>query len=157
MYVYDLTYTTSPLGSVSSGSVTSLGSTGNGSPSDQDLMNKIAVVIPTKWRHVGLQLGLDQAQLDLIEQKHLYSRDSLACFGEVFMEWRKRMTSDFSWSTIITALKSPLVGENMLAHKLQMELDARYANCDNIIHTCSTDPFSKWWYWRRGGGGGRGG
>lgn len=111
-------------GSTTSGSVHSLDSTGTGSPSDKDLMNKIAAVIPTKWRHVGLQLGLDQAQLDMIEQKYSFCHDSLVCFGEVFMEWKKRMTSPLSWSTVITALKSPLVGENTLAYKLQMELDA---------------------------------
>ena len=110
-------------GSTTSGSVRSLDSTGTGSPSDKDLMNKIAAVVPTKWRHVGLQLGLDQAQLDMIEQKYSFSRDSIACFGEVFMEWKKRMTSPVLWSTLITALKSPLVGENTLAHKLQLELD----------------------------------
>ena len=89
-------------------------------------MNKVAVMIPTKWRHVGIQLGMENAHLDVIKQR--CSNDSLLCFGEVFTEWKRRMTTPFSWSTIIDALKSPLVGENMLAHKLQNEFGSRYAN-----------------------------
>ena len=95
-------------------------------PSDRDLMNKVAAAIPTKWRLVGLQLGLEQPQLEMIEQKHSFTHNSIACFGDVFTEWKRRRTSDCSWSTIINALNSQLVGEAALAHKLQTELETRY-------------------------------
>ena len=106
------------------GSESSIDSYGNTLPSDHELMNKVATVIPTKWWHVGIQLGVDNTQLDMIKQR--CANEPLQCFAEVFSEWKRRMTMPFSWSTIIEALKSELVGENMLAHKLQEAFESRY-------------------------------
>ena len=93
-------------------------------PSDRDLMNKVAAVIPTKWKLVGLQLGLEYPQLEMIEQKQ---PSSDLCFWDVFVEWKKRRTSKCSWSTIIDALNSQLVGETVLADKLKEEMEIRYS------------------------------
>lgn len=96
------------------------------SPSDESLMNMVAATIPLKWRLFGIQVGLEQAHLEIIEQRHAFSPNShVSCFGEVFLEWKRRMTKPFTWSTVITALKSQLIGENTLAHKLQTELETR--------------------------------
>ena len=92
-------------------------------PSDRDLMNKVAAVIPTKWKLVGLQLGLEHSQLEIIEQKQSCS---VLRFCDVFMEWKKRRTSECSWSTITDALNSQLVGETALADKLKKEMEIRY-------------------------------
>ena len=92
-------------------------------PSDRDLMNKVAAVIPTKWKLVGLQLGLEHPQLEMIEQKQSCS---VLRFCEVFIEWKNRKTSECSWSTIIDALNSQLVGETALADKLKKEMEIRY-------------------------------
>lgn len=92
-------------------------------PSDRDLMNKVAAEIPTKWKLVGLQLGLEHPQLEMIEQKQ---SNLVLCFCDVFTEWKKRRTSECSWSTIIDALNSQLVGEAALADKLKKEVDTRY-------------------------------
>lgn len=86
-------------------------------------MNKVAAVIPTKWKLVGLQLGLEQPQLETIEQKHIFSHSLVLCFCDVFTEWKKRRTSECSWSTIINVLKSQLVGEAALADQLKTELE----------------------------------
>lgn len=86
-------------------------------------MNKVAAVIPTKWKLVGLQLGLEHPQLEMIEQKQLCS---VLRFCDVFTEWKKRRTSECSWSTIINALNSQLVGEAALANKLKKEMETRY-------------------------------
>jgi hypothetical protein len=86
-------------------------------------MNKVAAVIPTKWKLVGLQLGLEHPQLEIIEQKQTCS---VLRFCDVFMEWKKRRTSECSWSTITDALNSQLVGEAALADKLKTEMEVRY-------------------------------
>ena len=86
-------------------------------------MNKVAAVIPTKWKLVGLQIGLEPPQLEIIEQKHAFSHNPVLCFCDVFTEWKKRRTSKCSWSTIISALNSQLVGEAALADQLKMELE----------------------------------
>ena len=70
----------------------------------------------------GIQLGLDQRQLDLIEQKRPIGRDQHLCFSAVFTEWKERMASPYLWSTIITALESELIGENRLAQDLRKEM-----------------------------------
>ena len=89
-------------------------------PSDRDLMNKVAAVIPTKWKLVGLQLGLEYPQLEMIEEKQSLS---ILRFCEVFTEWKKRKTSECSWSTVTDALNSQLVGETALADKLKKEME----------------------------------
>lgn len=85
-------------------------------------MNKVAAVIPSKWKLVGLQLGLEHPQLEVIEQKQT---DSILRFCDIFKEWKKRRTSECSWSTIIDALNSQLVGEATLADKLKKEMKIR--------------------------------
>ena len=102
-------------------------------------MNKVATVIPTKWWHVGIQLGVENTQLDMIKQR--CANEPLQCFAEVFSEWKRRMTTPFSWKTITEALKSELVGENMLAHKLQAEFESRYSPCTTITTNLHVMPF----------------
>ena len=50
----------------------------------------------------------------------------IMCFSEVISEWKRRGTSPYKWSTVFAALESQLVGENVLAHKLQEELESGY-------------------------------
>ena len=90
-------------------------------------MNKVAVKIPDKWMLFGIQLGLDQRQLDTIEQRRAVV-DPHLCFSAVFTEWKERMTSPYSWSTVIDALNSPLIGENRLAQILQKDIEVRWVS-----------------------------
>ena len=83
-------------------------------------MNHIAVNIPTKWRDIGLQLGLRVADLDAIEARH--SSDYKRCFSAVFNLWEQQLTSPYMWSTILEALTSPLLEEHKLEQQLQAKL-----------------------------------
>jgi len=82
-----------------------------------DLLNKVAAVIPSKWRYVGLQLGLPPGELGAIS--HTYDSDLTYCFVEVFVKWRNNMTKSYAWSELLKALRSPIVAEARLAQSLE--------------------------------------
>ena len=85
-------------------------------PSHSDLMNHVAAALPTKWRIVGLQLGLSLPRLDEIERNH---SDCRRCFSAVFSEWEQQETSPFSWETVVSVLQTPSVEENRVAEEVK--------------------------------------
>ena len=87
-------------------------------PELPDLMNEVAAKIPSKWRDVGLQLGLDPGVLEGITT-HL-------CYSNVFTRWKNQNSAahPHTWSTIVQALKSPAVGERRLADTIKSELSS---------------------------------
>ena len=84
-------------------------------PDVSDLMNEVAAKIPNKWRDVGLQLGLDQSELDGIANEN--PRDTNLCYSKVFTRWKNKNSAahPYNWSTIVRALRAPAVGEERLA------------------------------------------
>ena len=89
-------------------------------PKLQDLMNKVAAKIPSKWRDVGIQLGLDQNVLNAVAQ--VSPGDTNHCFSNVFTLWRNRKTLPYTWSTIIHVLQTAAVGQEKLAEDICSEL-----------------------------------
>ena len=85
-------------------------------------MNEVAAKIPSKWRDMGLQLGVDQSVLEGIattspgDTKHHYIN--------VFTQWENQnsTTHPYTWSTIVQALESPAVGEKRLADEIKEKL-----------------------------------
>lgn len=71
----------------------------------------------TKWRHVGIVLGIKQDNLDVISEE----KDPILRYSKVFSQWEKNadLNFPFTWGTIVNALRSPIVEENSLA--LQIE------------------------------------
>ena len=89
-------------------------------PTHKDLMNEVAVKIPTKWRFVGIELGLQPDQLNAIE---VQQNGILAlCFSAVFHKWECETSPPYSWSTIIAALEAPQVSAKHLAKALKGRL-----------------------------------
>ena len=85
-------------------------------------MNEIASVIPAKWRHVGIQLGLSPGNLDNIQGQNAGKPDpNLESFEKVFTQWKLLIPSPYTWSTIISVLQTPAVGEARLADSLAMK------------------------------------
>ena len=82
-------------------------------------MNEVASQIPTKWREVGCELGLSAEELNVIEieRRGIMSR----CFSDVFEKWRNKGTPPYTWESIITALRAPLVDQIRLAETLQKQ------------------------------------
>ena len=91
-------------------------------PELPDLMNEVAAMIPSKWRDIGLQLGLDQGVLDGIAT--ISPRNTNLCYSNVFTLWENKNSTKhpYTWSTIVEVLQAPSVGEESLANKIKNKL-----------------------------------
>ena len=80
-------------------------------------MNEIAAKIPSKWRDVGVQLGVDHSVLEGIAT---INGDTNQCYTRVFTQWKNQnsMVHPYTWSTVVCALQSHAVGEVRLADEL---------------------------------------
>ena len=84
-------------------------------------MNRVAVHTPHKWLEIGIELEIPHGQLQAYKQQH--QGESTKIFVDVFNYWEKRPGSKpKTWSTVIDALRTPLVGEQTLAHNLESEM-----------------------------------
>eukprot|EP00731_Ephydatia_muelleri_P018926 Em0011g966a len=85
-----------------------------------DLMNEIGAVIPSKWRDVGVQLGIAPGVLDGIQRQNAeMPRSCQASFEQVFNEWKLQGSeTPYTWTHIIGILRRPAIGENDLAETL---------------------------------------
>ena len=84
-------------------------------PKMRDLLEQVASKAKDKWKLMGFALNLKQDQLNTISQNCM---DSVLCYSEVFSAWEKTQPASFTWTTIVEALKSPIVGENNLARDI---------------------------------------
>ena len=86
------------------------------------LLNEVAAKIPSKWRDIGLQLGVDQGVLEGIAAISLGNTNH--CYTNVFIRWKNQNspTRPYAWSTVVQALEAPAVGENRLADEIKNNL-----------------------------------
>lgn len=83
-------------------------------------MNDVAVMVPAKWRYVGIQLNVPHKDLDNIQSQVAGMPDSnVEAFRQTLDKWSTLDPHKFAWSTIIGALETLSVGENDLAGKLR--------------------------------------
>ena len=101
-------------------------------PQLSDLMNKIAANIPSKWRDVGLQLGLDPSLLERIAS--ITPGDTIHCYSNVFIQWKNQNSTahPYTWSTVVHALQTPAVGEKRLADKITSELSEHWFTTEGV-------------------------
>ena len=85
-------------------------------PMISDLLNRVAVKAPIKWKNLGRQLNIENQKLKTIQREN---DDSLDCFAEVFDLWERGGSPSFTWATIIDALRGDIVGEVQLAYELE--------------------------------------
>ena len=84
-------------------------------------MNKVAAKTPSKWFVLGIQLGIERAQLEAFKDKHCQKSGRI--FADIFDHWKKKLgDKPKTWSTVIDALKTPSVGEEALAHYLELSM-----------------------------------
>ena len=104
-------------------------------PEIRDLMNKVATEIPSKWRDVGQQLGLEQGVLEGIAT--ISPRDTNQCYSNVFERWKNQnsTTYPYTWSTIVQVLRTRTVGESRLAKKIERGL-SRYPS-QQVVCGCN--------------------
>jgi hypothetical protein len=81
-------------------------------------MNHVAAKTPTKWMELGIQLGLEAAQLQALDHQH--RGKSASIFADIFECLKKNPgNKPITWLTVIEALKSASVGEMALANHLE--------------------------------------
>ena len=80
----------------------------------------VASKIPNKWRRVGVALGLSQALIDAIDDRH--RGEFFKCFSDVFKYWQSESTPErpANWATLISVLRSNTVGEEALAEYIRV-------------------------------------
>ena len=77
----------------------------------------VAVESPSKWRLVGIAVGIRTQQLDAIEQ---YCRGSqIDCFARVYDIWMNNPTIvPFTWGSVVQVLERRFIEERELATHL---------------------------------------
>ena len=86
-------------------------------PKKRDLLKQVGSKARDKWKKVGLELDIQQDQLNTISER--CNGDPILCYSEVFTAWEKMTDrADFTWATIVEALESPIVEENKLARDI---------------------------------------
>ena len=94
-------------------------------------VKKEIVSLAAKWRHIGLALGLDPAQLDTIDANNRYVED---CLTEVLSHWLKQAydTEQFgqpSWRLLAKAVGDPAGGNNpALAERIAQSYGGAHNN-----------------------------
>ena len=84
-------------------------------------MNFVAAKIPEKWREVGIGLGLDATDIKRIEAE-VPTHKSTPCYLAVFDTWKNKGTTEHTWDTLLTVLRSPLVDASNLANTIEGQL-----------------------------------
>ena len=87
----------------------------------KELLNQIASKAQDMWHIVGIELDIDDHELNAIVHG-----SPVRCYLKVFELWRKKGTPPFTWTTILDALKSPAVGANDLARDVEAWLEQRW-------------------------------
>ena len=82
----------------------------------RELMRRVASRATDKWEMIGLELDIEQHQLNTIQSSHL---NAIHRFSRVFKLWQNQADPPFTWSTIVGVLRSPIVGENSLAQEIE--------------------------------------
>ena len=82
----------------------------------------VASKIPSKWKRVGVHLGLSLPQIDAIDSHR--RGEPFECFADVFKYWQSESTPErpANWATLISVLRSNTVGEETLAEHIQSTL-----------------------------------
>ena len=84
-------------------------------------MNCVAAKIPEKWREVGIGLGLDSTDISRIEAD-VPTLKSTPCYLAVFYAWQNKGTKEYTWDTLLKALRTPLVNASQLASTIEGQL-----------------------------------
>ena len=90
-----------------------------GAPSDEDIA-QISQQVAHKWRLIGLQLGVDPAELDQIAYE--CGSDHSQCCSVLFSKWAAgevTASCPFTWKGVIETLDNSLVRESFLARSLE--------------------------------------
>ena len=88
--------------------------------SEKDLLNVMEELadVKAKWYNIGLGLGLSYVTLDGIKADHSNISD---CLREALKTWLKTHLPPPTWSKVVEALRTKIVGEAKLAAHLEQK------------------------------------
>ena len=101
-------------------------------------MNHVAAKIPGKWREMALGLGLDSADISRIEAD-VPTHESNHCYFAVFDTWKNKGSEDYTWDTLLKALRTPLVDESKLASTIEGQIQS-LVHDSNLTSWLSREP-----------------
>ena len=70
---------------------------------------------------MAIGLGLDSTDISRIEAD-VPTHKSTPCYLAVFDTWKNKGTKDYTWDTLLKALKTPLVDAQKLASTIESQL-----------------------------------
>ena len=82
-------------------------------------MDTVATEIPSKWKRMGVAVGMSQSQIDAVD---IHRRGQcFDCFSDVFKHWQDTSTPEqpANWASLVTVLCSRIVGEEAFAERIQ--------------------------------------
>ena len=92
-----------------------------------------------KWFSLGIQLGVTVDTLDSIDREN--KPDPGECLVKVLVCWLQRSDPPPTWSHLIHALQTPMIGFNAVASQLTTTLEPSFASVDtpgkDIIICCN--------------------
>ena len=94
-------------------------------PTLPDFLNRVASRAMDKWDMVGLQLGIEEQQLNTISTEH---RDPIRRYSNVFTLWKNKADPPYTWRTIVGVLRASIVGREDLANEIETWLSAKTAS-----------------------------
>ena len=83
----------------------------------RDLLNTL-LPKSARWNLIGIQLGLSKDELDIIRANSIDVRE---CLERVLQKWFNSNPNP-TWKDVITALKTPALGELKLAQEIEEKL-----------------------------------
>jgi len=94
-------------------------------------MNHVAPEIPSKWKAVGIQLGIRPGSLDQIDQDQPNAIDRMEA---VFTLWARQPpgVASYEWTSLYEVLKSRHLSENQLANSLELLVETTTSNARYI-------------------------
>ena len=86
----------------------------------KNLANEVSAKVSTKWKSIGIQLGLLDNELKDIESQTAGKPErNMEASSLVLAKWKALGRSPYSWSVMIEALESPAVGAYDIAAELR--------------------------------------
>ena len=85
----------------------------------KEFMDTVATEIPVKWKRMGVAVGMSQSQIDAVDSHR--RGEPFDCFSDVFKHWQDTSTPEqpANWASLVTVLRSRIVGEEALAKNIQ--------------------------------------
>lgn len=97
----------------------------NSKPELNQLMNKIAVVIPDKWEDFGYELGIGRRDMQRIKcESYNTTNSTRTAYRELFSHWLSHavVNGQCTWTAVLDALAAEQVGEETLAREIRQDL-----------------------------------